>query len=72
MNRYRLLFSIILLLYFSPCLRAGEWQWSVTLDGFVLQRNEPESYGFLVDTRRLYAGESNSCRTTQYERRNSF
>ena len=47
MNRYRLLFSIILLLLFSPCLRAGEWQWSVTLDGFVSNETNRNPTAFL-------------------------
>ena len=47
MNRYRLLFSIILLLCFSPCLRAGEWQWSVTLDGFVSNETNRNPTAFL-------------------------
>lgn len=47
MNRYRLLFSIILLLFFSPCLRAGEWQWSVPLDGFVSNETNRNPTAFL-------------------------
>ena len=47
MNRYRLLFSIILLLFLSPCLRAGEWQWSVTLDGFVSNETNRNPTAFL-------------------------
>ena len=47
MNRYRLLFSIILLLCFSPCLRAGEWQWSVTLDGLVSNETNRNPTAFL-------------------------
>ena len=71
MNRYRLLFSIILLLFFSPCLRAGEWQWSVPLDGFVSNETNRNPTAFLwipADCMQI----SNYCRTTQYERRNSF
>lgn len=47
MNRYRLLFSIILLLFLSPCLRAGESQWSVTLDGFISYETNRNPTAFL-------------------------
>ena len=73
MNRYRLLFSIILLLYFSPCLRAGEWQWSVTLDGFVSNETNRNPTAFLwipadcMQVKAILVGQHNMSEETLFD-----
>ena len=73
MNRYRLLFSIILLLFFSPCLRAGEWQWSVTLDGFVSNETNRNPTAFLwipadcMQIKAIIVGQHNMSEETLFD-----
>ena len=73
MNRYRLLFSIILLLCFSPCLRAGEWQWSVTLDGFVSNETNRNPTAFLwipadcMQIKAIIVGQHNMSEETLFD-----
>ena len=73
MNRYRLLFSIILLLFFSPCLRAGEWQWSVTLDGFVSNETNRNPTAFLwipadcIQVKAIIVGQHNMSEETLFD-----
>ncbi len=73
MNRYRLLFSIILLLFLSPCLRAGEWQWSVTLDGFVSNETNRNPTAFLwipadcMQIKAIIVGQHNMSEETLFD-----
>ena len=73
MNRYRLLFSIILLLFLSPCLRAGEWQWSVTLDGFVSNETNRNPTAFLwipadcMQVKAIIVGQHNMSEETLFD-----
>ena len=73
MNRYRLLFSIMLLLFFSPCLRAGEWQWSVTLDGFVSNETNRNPTAFLwipadcMQIKAIIVGQHNMSEETLFD-----
>ena len=73
MNRYRLLFSIILLLFFSPCLRAGEWQWSVPLDGFVSNETNRNPTAFLwipadcMQIKAIIVGQHNMSEETLFD-----
>ena len=73
MNRYRLLFPIILLLLFSPCLRAGEWQWSVTLDGFVSNETNRNPTAFLwipadcMQIKAIIVGQHNMSEETLFD-----
>jgi len=73
MNRYRLLFSMILLLFLSPCLRAGEWQWSVTLDGFVSNETNRNPTVFLwipadcMQIKAIIVGQHNMSEETLFD-----
>ena len=73
MNRYRLLFSMILLLFLSPCLRAGEWQWSVTLDGFVSNETNRNPTAFLwipadcMQIKAIIVGQHNMSEETLFD-----
>lgn len=73
MNRYRLLFSMILLLFLSPCLRAGEWQWSVTLDGFVSNETNRNPTAFLwipadcMQVKAIIVGQHNMSEETLFD-----
>ena len=65
MNRYRLLFSIILLLYFSP--------WSVTLDGFVSNETNRNPTAFLwipadcMQIKAIIVGQHNMSEETLFD-----
>ena len=73
MNKYRLLFSIILLLFLPPCLRAGEWQWSVTLDGFISNETNRNPTAFLwipadcMQVKAIIVGQHNMSEETLFD-----
>ena len=73
MNRYKQLLLIILLFLTCPLLRAGEWQWSVTLDGTVSGETGKYPTAFLwipadcMQVKAIIVGQHNMSEETLFE-----